>query len=89
MQPRSYRVALDNDFPYHVYGAQQDSSTVRIASRTTGFGITDKDWDTTAGSESGWVQPSPKDSMIVFGGNYGGLLERQDHHTGQSRDVNV
>ena len=31
-----YRVALDNDFPYNVYGAQQDNSTVRIASRTTG-----------------------------------------------------
>ncbi|MBS1787926.1 MAG: glycosyl hydrolase [Acidobacteria bacterium] len=84
-----YRVALDNDFPYHVYGAQQDNSTVRIVSRTTSFGITEKDWDVTAGSESGWVQPSPKDSMIVFGGNYGGLLERLDHHTGQSRDVNV
>ena len=84
-----YRVALDNDFPYHVYGAQQDNSTVRIASRTTGFGVTEKDWDVTAGSESGWVQPSPKDSMVVFGGNYGGLLERLDHHTGQSRDVNV
>ncbi|MEP7338701.1 MAG: glycosyl hydrolase [Acidobacteriota bacterium] len=84
-----YRVALDNDFPYHVYGAQQDNSTIKIASRTTSFGITEKDWDVTAGSESGWVQPSPKDSMIVFGGNYGGLLERLDHHTGQSRDVNV
>ena len=84
-----YRVSTDNDFPYHVYGAQQDNSTVRILSRTTGFGITDKDWDVTAGSESGWVQPSPKDSMIVFGGNYGGLLERMDHRTGQSRDVNV
>jgi photosystem II stability/assembly factor-like uncharacterized protein len=84
-----YRVALDSDFPYHVYGAQQDNSTVRIASRTTGGGITEKDWDVTAGSESGWVQPSPKDSMVVFGGNYGGLLERLDHRTGQSRDVNV
>lgn len=84
-----YRVALDNDFPYHVYGAQQDNSTVKIASRTTSFGITEKDWDVTAGSESGWVQPHPKDSNIVFGGNYGGLLERLDHRTGQSRDVNV
>jgi photosystem II stability/assembly factor-like uncharacterized protein len=84
-----YRVSLDNDFPYRVYGAQQDNSTVRIASRTTGFGITTRDWEETAGSESGWVQPSPKDSNIVFGGNYGGLLERLDHRTGQSRDVNV
>jgi photosystem II stability/assembly factor-like uncharacterized protein len=84
-----YRVSTDNDFPYHVYGAQQDNSTVRIASRTTGLGITEKDWDVTAGSESGWVQPHPKDSLIVFGGNYGGLLQRLDHRTGQARDVNV
>ncbi|MCG3161124.1 MAG: hypothetical protein JMDDDDMK_02242 [Acidobacteria bacterium] len=84
-----YRVALDNDFPYHVYGAQQDNSTVKIVSRTTSGGITERDWDVTAGSESGWVQPSPKDSNIVFGGNYGGLLGRLDHRTGQQRDVNV
>jgi photosystem II stability/assembly factor-like uncharacterized protein len=84
-----YRVALDNDFPYHVYGAQQDNSTVRIISRTTGSGITVRDWEETAGSESGWVQPHPKDSNIVFGGNYGGLLERLDHRTGQERDINV
>ena len=84
-----YRVALDNDFPYHVYGAQQDNSTVKIASRTTGFGITIRDWEETAGSESGWVQPHPKDSNIVFGGNYGGYLTRLDHRTGQERDINV
>ncbi len=84
-----YRVSLDNEFPYRVYGAQQDNSTVRIFSRTTGGGITIRDWEETAGSESGWVVASPKDSNVVFGGNYGGLLERQDHRTGQSRDVNV
>jgi photosystem II stability/assembly factor-like uncharacterized protein len=84
-----YRVALDNDFPYHVYGAQQDNSTVKIASRTTGPGVTVRDWEETAGSESGWVQPHPKDSNIVFGGNYGGLLGRLDHRTGQQRDINV
>ncbi len=39
--------------------------------------------------ESGWVVAHPKDSNIVFGGNYGGLLERMDHRTGQSRDLNV
>lgn len=84
-----YRVATDNDFPYHVYGAQQDNTTVKIASRTTGFGITAKDWEETAGSESGWVQPHPKDSNIVFGGNYGGYLARLDHRTGQDRAINV
>jgi len=84
-----YRVALDNDFPYHVYGAQQDNSTVKIAGRTTGPGITVRDWEETAGSESGWVQPHPKDSNIVFGGNYGGYLSRLDHRTGQNRNVTV
>ena len=84
-----YRVQVDNDFPYHIYGAQQDNSTVKITSRAQGFSIGARDWETTAGAESGWVQPSPKDSNIVFGGNYGGLLERLDHRTGQSRDLNV
>ena len=83
-----YRVALDNDFPYHVYGAQQDNSTVRIASRTTEGGITSSDWFDVGGGESGWIAPSPKDSEIVFAGSYDGLITRYDHHTGQLRDIN-
>src|SRR6266545_4015530 len=82
-----YRVTLDNDFPYNVYGAQQDNSTVRIASRTTDFGIRERDWYDVGGGESGWIAPSPKDSEIVFVGSYGGLITRYDHHTGQLRDV--
>jgi photosystem II stability/assembly factor-like uncharacterized protein len=82
-----YRVALDNDFPYHVYGAQQDNSTVRIASRNTDFGITPSDWYDVGGGESGWIAPSPKDSQVVFAGSYGGLITRLDHRTGQLRDV--
>src|SRR3989440_740051 len=61
-----YRVALDNDFPYHVYGAQQDNSTVRIASRTTDNGITERGWFDVGGGEAGWSAPSPKDSNILF-----------------------
>jgi photosystem II stability/assembly factor-like uncharacterized protein len=83
-----YRVALDNDFPYHIYGAQQDNSTVRIASRTTEGGIGTSDWFDVGGGESGWVAPSPKDSLIVFAGSYDGLTTRYDHRTGQLRDVN-
>ncbi|HEY8185560.1 MAG TPA: hypothetical protein VIF64_05805 [Pyrinomonadaceae bacterium] len=82
-----YRVALDNDFPYNIYGAQQDNSTVRIASRTTDIGIREADWYDVGGGESGWIAPSPKDSQIVFAGSYGGLITRYDHHTGQLRDV--
>ncbi|MFN2452604.1 MAG: glycosyl hydrolase [Pyrinomonadaceae bacterium] len=82
-----YRVALDGDFPYHVYGAQQDNSTVRIASRTTEAGIDRTDWYDVGGGESGWIAPYPKDSEIVFAGSYGGLITRYDHHTGQLRSV--
>lgn len=82
-----YRVAVDNDFPYHVYGAQQDNSTVKIASRTDGFGITDHDWYDVGGGESGWIQPSPKDSEIVYAGSYGGLITRFNHHNNQQRSV--
>ena len=82
-----YRVALDNDFPYNVYGAQQDNSTVRIASRTNGNSIGTSDWFDVGGGESGWIAPSPKDSNIVYAGSYGGLTTRHDHRTGQERNV--
>jgi photosystem II stability/assembly factor-like uncharacterized protein len=84
-----YRVALDNDFPYHIYGAQQDNTTVRTASRTAGFGITESDWYDVGGGESGWIAPDPRDSEIVYAGSYDGLITRQDHRTGQSRDINA
>jgi photosystem II stability/assembly factor-like uncharacterized protein len=85
-----YRVALDNDFPYHAYGAQQDNTTVRIATRTTtGGGITDRDWYDVGGGESGWIAPDARDSEIVYAGSYGNLITRQDHHTGQTRNINA
>jgi photosystem II stability/assembly factor-like uncharacterized protein len=84
-----YRVALDNDYPYHAYGAQQDNSTVRIATRTLGGGITDRDWYDVGGGESGWIAPDPRDSEIVYAGSYGNLITRQDHHTGQTRNINA
>ena len=83
-----YRVVTDNDFPYNIYGAQQDNSTVRIASRSNDFAITDKDWYDVGGGESGWIAPLPEDSQIVFAGSYGGLLTRYDHRTGQMAEVN-
>ena len=83
-----YRVTVDNDFPYNIYGAQQDNSTVRIASRTMDNSITTEHWYDVGGGESGWIAPSPKDSQIVYAGSYGGLLTRYDRRTGQVRDIN-
>ncbi len=68
-----YRVALDNDFPYHAYGAQQDNSTVRTPTRGRG-GITERDWYDVGGGESGWIAPDPRNSQIVYAGSYDGLL---------------
>jgi photosystem II stability/assembly factor-like uncharacterized protein len=84
-----YRVAIDNDFPYNIYGAQQDNSTVKIPSRTNEFAITERDWYDVGGGESGWIAPHPENSDIVFAGSYGGLLTRYDHRTKQLRNVNV
>lgn len=84
-----YRVSTDNSYPYRILGAQQDNSTVRIKSRTFGPGITDRDWEGTAGAESGYVQADPLNPDIVYGGNYGGYLSRLDHRTGENRAINV
>ena len=84
-----YRVALDNDFPYNIYGAQQDNSTVRIASRSDSFAITTRDWFAVGGGESGWIAPHPKDSNIVFAGSYDGYLTRYNRKTGQERNIDV
>lgn len=84
-----YRVAVDNDFPYNIYGAQQDNSTVKITSRTNDFAITEQDWHDVGGGESGWIAPHPENSDIVFAGSYGGFLTRYDHRTKQQRNINV
>ncbi len=84
-----YRVVTDNDFPYHIYGAQQDSSTVATSSRGNEGAITASDWHDVGGGESGWIAPDPTNSDIVYAGSYDGLLTRYDHKTGGQRQVNV
>ena len=84
-----YRVTTDNDFPYNIYGAQQDNSTVKIPSRTSDFGINETHWYDVGGGESGWIAPHPENSDVIFAGSYGGFLTRYDHRTKQQRNVNV
>ncbi len=82
-----YHVAVDDQFPYWVYGAQQDNTTVRIASRTDGYGIDKPDWHPVGGGESGFVVPKPGHPDIVFAGSYGGLITRWDAKTRQQRII--
>lgn len=83
-----YHVVTDDAFPYRVYGAQQDNTTVGIASRTAGFGIARTDWYDVGGGESGWIAPKPGEPDVVYAGSYDGYLTRYDHRTEQERDVN-
>jgi photosystem II stability/assembly factor-like uncharacterized protein len=84
-----YRVSTDNHYPYRILAAQQDNSTVRILSRSQGSAITEEDWQTTAGNESGYVVADPLNPDVVYGGNYSGYLSRLDHKTGEERAVSV
>ena len=83
-----YHVITDDAFPYRVYGAQQDNSTVGIASRTDGAGIDRTDWYPVGGGESGYIAPKPGDPEVVYAGSYDGYLTRLDHRTGQRRNIN-
>lgn len=84
-----YRVTTDNVFPYRIYGAQQDNSTVRIYHRTSGNRISERDWEPTAGGESAHLAPDPDNPDIVYGGTFKGYMMREDHSTGQTRSTNV
>ncbi len=82
-----YHVAVDNQFPYRVYGAQQDSGSVSTASRGDQGSITFRDWYSAGAGESGYLAPDPSDPNIVYGGDTYGALHRFDRRTGQSQII--
>lgn len=84
-----YRVTTDNHFPYRIYVAQQDNSTLRINHRSDGASIDESDWEETAGGESAHLAIDPLDQDIVYGGSYSGYLQRYNHRTKQSQNITV
>ncbi|MAX69678.1 MAG: glycosyl hydrolase, partial [Flavobacteriaceae bacterium] len=90
-QPTSqfYRVTTDNAFPYRIYAAQQDNTTIRIPHRTDRYSIAEDDWESTAGGESAHIAVDPENDDIVYGGSYDGFLTRVNHKTGTVRAINV
>ncbi len=90
-QPTSqfYRVTTDNSFPYRIYAAQQDNSTVRIPHRTEGRSISEDDWESTAGGESAHIAVDPENNDIVYGGSYDGFLTRVNHDKNTVRSISV
>lgn len=82
-----YHVALDHQFPFNVYGAQQDSGTMMISSRSNYGSITRSDWHQVGAGESGYIAPDPLHPNIVYSNNYGGGVSRCHLNTGQCQDV--
>lgn len=82
-----YRVNVDHRFPYWVYGGQQDNTSVMIASRTNGAGITEKDWQVGPGCESAYLAFDPENPQLVYGGCYQGYIEVLDTRTNETKDV--
>jgi photosystem II stability/assembly factor-like uncharacterized protein len=83
-----YHVTTDNRFPYFIYGAQQDNSTVAIASMDDEGAIGRQDWYPVGGGECGYIAPDPRDSNIVYAGAEGSLT-RFDKRSEQAGDISV
>lgn len=80
-----YHVITDQQFPYWVYGTQQDSGAAGIPSRTTvRDGINMMHFhEITAGGENGYMAPDPLDPEIL----YGGTVEKLDTRTEQTQNI--
>ncbi len=84
-----YHVAVDNQVPYNVYGNRQDGYSYKGPSNSLQGYIPIGLWQGVGGCESGFAQPDPFDSNIVWSGCYDGGLERYDARTGHAQDVRV
>lgn len=81
-----YHVTTDQVFPYRVYGAQQDNTTLCGPSRSHRGAITNAEWHDIGGGESGYIAVRPDDPNIVFAGSYM-YLSRFDRRTQQTRMI--
>ena len=90
-----YRIDVDNQYPYRVYGTQQDNTSISVPSASEWGSITLGDCTYPGTGESGFIVVHPEDPNIVYCGAVGsspggaGALQRYDHRTRQIRLVNV
>ncbi|HVN43816.1 MAG TPA: hypothetical protein VMT66_01095 [Steroidobacteraceae bacterium] len=83
-----YHVSVDTRFPYYAYGAQQDNSSIAIASMADDGAITQHDWYDASNGEAGFVLADPRDAYIVYGTNEN-LINRFNKHTMQMQVISV
>jgi len=84
-----YRVNADNQYPYWVYGGQQDNSSVAIKSRDLDGNIGPADYRPSAGCESAYLAFDPDDPRYQYGGCYLGQISERDEATGLDRNVQI
>jgi photosystem II stability/assembly factor-like uncharacterized protein len=83
-----YRVNVDNEFPYNIYGGQQDNSSMKIASASMGnWSITEQNWSASAGGESAFLAFDPDDPRYVLGGSYLGTIDVLDTKANASTNI--
>ncbi len=82
-----YHIAVDDQFPYKIYGGQQDNGTVGILSRGPYGVIEDRDWHPVGGDERDYDVPKPGDPNLVFGSGLGGHFSRFDNVTRQVAEI--
>ncbi|HTZ97797.1 MAG TPA: hypothetical protein VMB18_15455 [Terriglobales bacterium] len=82
-----YHVITDSRTPYYVYGSQQDSGSVAIASRSDNGFIDVSDWYSVGGGEAGYIAPYPPDPNIVYAGEYQGTITRFDKRDGEVKNI--
>lgn len=90
-QPTSefYHVTTDSRVPYHVYGSQQDNSSMSLPSRSDHDVITITEWHAVGGGEAGYIAVHPDNPNIVYAGEFMGILTRYDHGSGHTRVISV
>ncbi len=95
MTAQFYHLAVDDQFPYLVYGTQQDNSSIAVPSRTYTSAISWSDCFAAGTAESGYIAPKPDDPDIVFVGAIGSSpgggdsLQKYNHRTKQIQLINV
>ena len=83
-----YRVTVDDRFPYRIYGAQQDNTTISVPSVIPGTVVSDTELEyQVGGCESGHIAVDPRNPDVAYAGCYGGTISRFDRGTGEFRDI--
>jgi photosystem II stability/assembly factor-like uncharacterized protein len=82
-----YHVITDNQFPYTVYGAQQDSGSAAVVSRTNYGQITPRNWFPVGPSESGYIALDPNNPDIIYLSGTYGSVDRYNRRTALSQDI--